>query len=164
MTELTPLNCSGSSEEEIGREMSNLAHRPFQFRGRLFASIEAFYIGLKTLDEALRVELATLHGGEAKRRGKKLSAKNRLTRSQFDGAEFELGGPEHHALVKEAIREKLLQHRDLLVMFVQTRPRRIIHDTGWPESRFTQLPAVAFCRILSELREELAEAHTSSER
>lgn len=153
--ELTPLNCSGSSQEEIGRQMSNLFFSPFRFHGLQFASLEGWYIGLKTLDEQLRLELAQLHGMEAKRRGKKLSRKEKLTHSRFAGVEFALGSPEHHALVKDALREKLLQNRSILIAFLQTAPRPIVHDTGFPESRFTHLPGEAFCRILTELRTEL---------
>ena len=59
------------------------------------------------------------------------------------------------ARVKEAIKAKLLAHPEQCAEFVATRPRTIVHETGFPESRFTQLPAAVFCRILTELREEL---------
>jgi hypothetical protein len=154
---LAPLNCSGTSTEEIGRLMGNLAATGFFFRGVWFASVEAFYIGLKTLDEELRLQLAKLSGMEAKHMGMKLSRKGKgITRTCFDGVWFDLGSPEHHALVKEVIRAKLVQNPEILRAFIATSPRPIIHDTGFPESRFTKLPGEVFCRILRELRDELA--------
>lgn len=158
MEELKVLNCSGSSQEEVGQLMSNLAHTPFWFDGWSFASVEAFYICLRTLDEAQRLELTQLHGREAKNKGTKLKKKLKLTHTSWQGREFELGSPEHHELVKRAIRAKLEQNPVLLTAFLATAPRPIIHDTGWPESKFTQLPGEKFCAILTALRLELAQA------
>ncbi len=152
MTEMV-LNC-GSSEEEIGRWMSNLTPAEFVLGGIKWASVEALYIALRTIDEQERMELSQLSGLPAKHRGRKLR-KRGLQTTQFDGRCFELGSPQHHELVKEAIRAKLLAHPQQCAQFVATRPRTIVHETGFPESRFTQLPAVVFCRILTELREEL---------
>lgn len=168
---LMPLNCSGSSDEEIGQLMSNLAFTPFVMQGETlvgtqmvsftegqFASVEALYIALKTLDSGLRSDLATKWGMEAKHIGKKLSRKGRgITCTAFAGVEFELGSAEHHAVIKHGIRCKLTQNPTLLRAFVETSPRAIIHETGWQESRFTKLPAVMFCRMLTELRAELAQ-------
>lgn len=158
MEELKALNCSGSSEEEVGQLMSNLAHTPFWFDEWFFESVEAFYIVLRTLDEAQRLELSKLHGHAAKNRGTKLKKKLKLTRTTWMGREFELGSPEHHELIKRAIKAKLEQNPALLRAFLSTAPRPIIHDTGWPESRFTQLPGIKFCAMLTELRAELGQA------
>lgn len=144
----------GSSEEEIGRWMSNLTEAPFVLGNVEWASVEALYIALRTLDMVERMELSKLSGLPAKHRGRKLR-KRGLVVTEFDGRCFELGSAQHHELVKEAIRAKLLAHPEKCAQFVATRPRTIVHETGFPESRFTQLPAVVFCRILTELREEL---------
>lgn len=152
MTEMV-LNC-GSSEEELGRWMSNLTPAEFILGNVKWASVEALYIALRTLDEAERMELSQLSGLPAKHRGRKLRKRGLVT-TQFDGRCFELGSAQHHELVKEAIKAKLLAHPEKCAEFVATRPRTIVHETGFPESRFTQLPAVVFCRILTELREEL---------
>lgn len=148
-----PLNC-GSSEEEIGRWMSNLTAAQFTLGGIEWASVEALYIALRTLDMAERMELSKLSGLPAKHRGRKLRKRAPVV-THFDGRSFELGSAEHHELVKEAIKAKLLAHPVQCAQFVATRPRTIVHETGFPESRFTQLPASVFCRILTELREEL---------
>lgn len=154
MAELKPLNCSGSSDEEIGAWMSNLQEAWFEFKGMMWASVEAFYISLRTLDPQERILLSTMSGSKAKHRGKKLRQRG-LEVTEFDGQSFRLGSDEHHAVIKEAIRAKLNAHPRMRAMFVATRPRPIIHETGFPESRFTHLPATAFSRLLTELREEL---------
>ncbi len=134
--------------------MSNLTPAEFILGNVTWASVEALYIALRTLDEAERMELSKLSGLPAKHRGRKLR-KHAPVVTHFDGRSFELGSAEHHELVKEAIKAKLLAHPQKCAEFVATRPRTIVHETGFPESRFTQLPAVVFCRILIELREEL---------
>ncbi len=134
--------------------MSNLTAAQFTLGGIEWASVEALYIALRTLDMAERMELSKLSGLPAKHRGRKLRKRAPVV-THFDGRSFELGSAEHHELVKEAIKAKLLAHPQKCAEFVATRPRTIVHETGFPESRFTQLPAVVFCRILTELREEL---------
>ena len=58
-------------------------------------------------------------------------------------------------LIKRAIRAKLGAHPDIARAFAATAPRPIIHDTGHPEPPDTEFPAVVFCRVLTELREEI---------
>ncbi len=41
--EVKPLNCAACSDEQVGRQMSTLAHTSFLFRGREYASVEGFY-------------------------------------------------------------------------------------------------------------------------
>lgn len=135
--------------------MSNLAFTPFVLDGVWFASVEAFYISLRTLDPELRSTLCQLHGAKAKHMGGKLKKKFHLTHSTWMGVTFALGSDQHHQLVKRAIKAKLEQNQQLRKAFLKTRPRPLIHDTGWPESRFTQLPGKKFCHLLSELRNEL---------
>jgi predicted NAD-dependent protein-ADP-ribosyltransferase YbiA (DUF1768 family) len=153
---LHPLNCSGSSLEEIGRDMSNLAHTPFILDGVKFASVEAFYICLRTPNPEQRLQVAQLHGVKAKHMGSKLKKKFRLTHTTWMDVTFELGSEQHHQLVKRAIRAKLKQNKKIRKEFLKTSPRPITHDTGFPESRFTQLPGEKFSLLLTELRLELS--------
>jgi len=155
MEPLQVLNCSGTSDEVVGQLMSNPASTPFVLDGVWFASVEAFYIVIRTANSDLHAEIRLLDGKKAKNRGSNLKRKFRPTRGCWLGIEFDLGSPHHHALVKRAIRQKLLQNPELLRDFLATAPRPIVHLTGWPESRFTQLTAAKFTQMLSELRDEL---------
>lgn len=99
----------------------------------------------------MQVAIRRVDGKEAKRVGRKSKA----TRATYQGREFWLGSPEHHALIKRAIRVKLEQNPEVARAFVATHPRPIIHDTGQPEKSTTAFPATVFTRILTELRDEL---------
>lgn len=149
----TPLNVGGNSAEPIAAQMSNFTEAPFWLDGKRYASVEGFYVGLKwsTLDPTKAAEAADLSGAAAKKFGRKANADT----ATYNGETFELGSPEHHALVKRAIQAKLEQNPDIAARFIETYPRRIIHDLGYPESPKTKLPAKDFSRILTELREDL---------
>ena len=153
MNNLNPLNVYSRSDEEIGRLLSNFAHTPFTLDGVTYASIEGFYVALKFLDEDKRARMATLYGPVAKNIGKKST----LVTTCYRGEWFELGSETHHALIKRAIRAKLEAHPEMARAFVATRPRPIVHETGRPDPVGARFPAAVFCRILTELREELAE-------
>jgi predicted NAD-dependent protein-ADP-ribosyltransferase YbiA (DUF1768 family) len=147
-----PINVSSAGDEEIGRRMSNFAAAPFTLDGRRYASVESFYVALKFLDEASRAEAARLPGPEAYAFGKTSALKE----TEYGGRRFPLGGSEHHALVARAIRAKLAAHPDLARAFAATHPRPIVHVTREPARPGTFLPAAALCRILTEIRDELA--------
>jgi predicted NAD-dependent protein-ADP-ribosyltransferase YbiA (DUF1768 family) len=153
MNNLNPLNVYSRSDEEISRLLSNFAHTPFILDGVTYASIEGFYVSLKFLDEDKRAKLATLYGPVAKNMGKK----SKLVTTCYRGEWFELGSATHPAFIKRVIRAKLEAHPEIARAFVATRPRPIIHDTGHPDPVGARFPAAVFCRLLSELREELAE-------
>lgn len=152
MSNIKPLNVASRSDEEVGRLMSNFAHTPFTLDGVEFASVEGFYVYLKFLEPEKREKARTMWGVRAKNFGKA----SKLTRSSYLGEEFDLGSERHHELVKRAIRAKLAAHPEIARAFVATSPRPIMHDTGRPEPTGTRFPAAVFCRILTELREELA--------
>lgn len=149
-----PLNVQGSSLDRVARDMSNFALRPFILDGRQYSSVEGFYQGLKFSDPLKRAEVGALHGSKAKYAGKKSDA----TSFEYEGKTYQLGSNEHHELIKRAIRAKLEQHPDLAQAFAETFPRTIIHDLGHPESANTKMPATVFCRILTELRQELVDS------
>ncbi len=147
-----PLNVASLTSEEIGKWMSNFAPTPFTLDGIRYNCVEAFYVCLKFPDDpAMQARVRRMEGREAKRAGNK----QRTTLTRYQEAEFLLGSAQHHALVKRAIRAKLEQHPEIARAFAATYPRPIVHNTGRPEDPWTALPGKAFCRILTELREEL---------
>lgn len=138
--------------------MSNLAHTPFTLDGMRYASVEGFYVSLKFLDADKRSKMAGLYGARAKGKG----SRSRLESTCYQGEWFALGSDQHHQLIKRAIRAKLEQHPDIARAFVATRPRPIVHETGYPEPPGSKLPAQVFCSILTDLREELAAGGTGT--
>jgi predicted NAD-dependent protein-ADP-ribosyltransferase YbiA (DUF1768 family) len=152
MNSLKPLNVYSRSDEEIGRLLSNFAHTPFTLDGVTYASVEGFYVALKFLDEDKRARMAALYGPVVKNMGKK----SKLVTTRYQGEWFDLGSKTHHALVKRAIRAKLEAHPEIARASVSTLPRPIVHETGRPDPVGARFPAAVFCRMLTELREELA--------
>jgi predicted NAD-dependent protein-ADP-ribosyltransferase YbiA (DUF1768 family) len=152
MDEPKPLNVWSKSDEEIGRLMSNFAHTPFELDGVRYASVEGFYSMLLTLREKRREQLREMWGVRAKR----AAARNRPERTYYGDEWFELGSEQHHALIKRAIQAKLEAHPEIAAAFVGTRPRPLVHETGFADPPGAEFTKEVFCRILEELREELA--------
>lgn len=151
-----PLNVASGAFEQIGKDLSNFADRPFTLDGRQYASVEAFYQGLKWPDAAKRAEVSVLTGKEAKFSAREAPKSQTF---EYEGQTYKLGSPEHHQLMKRAIRESLEQNPEVMKDFLETYPRPIEHKTGRRENPRSAFPGSTFTRILSELRAELREKH-----
>jgi predicted NAD-dependent protein-ADP-ribosyltransferase YbiA (DUF1768 family) len=145
------LNVASSAHEEIGKQLSNFAARRFTLDGHSYASIEAWYQGLKWPERAKRAEIARLSGSAAKRAG---PGAPKASAFVYEGRTYIFGSAEHHALIKAAIRASLAQNPQVKAAFIETHPRPIVHDLGRPEHAGTSLPGTRFARILEEIREE----------
>jgi hypothetical protein len=152
------LNVASCASEGVGKELSNFAERPFTLHGKSYASVEAWYQGLKWPDEAKREEVAGLAGVEAKRAARGAPKSDTFN---YEGKEVKFGSPEHHALVKEAIKASLDQNPGVKADFVKTYPRPILHQTGRPENPTTALPGSKFAKILEEIRQEFVDENNA---
>jgi hypothetical protein len=65
-----------------------------------------------------------------------------------------LGTAEHVGLIKRAIRAKLVAHPAIASAFFATRPRPIVHETGYEDAADSEFPKAVLCRLLTELRED----------
>lgn len=154
-----PLNIWSMSDEPIGREMSNFAHTPFVLDGVEFGSVEAFYVWLLLSEggnERKREKVRPTWGLHAKR----LAPKTRPARVRHLETWVDVGSAEHHDLIRRAIRAKLHAHPELARRFVGTRPRPLIHETGYPDPPGAEFPKEVLCRVLTALRDELADDDT----
>jgi predicted NAD-dependent protein-ADP-ribosyltransferase YbiA (DUF1768 family) len=149
---LKPLNVWSRSDEELGRWLSNFAHTPFVLDGVEYASIEAFYAMLMHRDEAKRARIARMWGVRAKHE----HPKREPALIHYRDETFAPGSPEHLALIKRALRAKLDAHPDIAAAFVATSARPLTHETGYPHAPDAVFPAHVFCRLLTELRDELS--------
>jgi hypothetical protein len=79
------LNVASTSDEEIGRDLSNFGDFPFYYGKRpiRYRSVESFYQALTQSDEKLRKTIAKLTGKEAKRAGNSQSSE-----TKFDGTTY----------------------------------------------------------------------------
>ena len=152
---LEPLNIWSMSPEAIGREMSNFAHTPFVLDGVEFGSVESFYVWLMLSgggNEHKRERVRPMWALHAKR----LYPKVRPERICYGGTWIDVGGGDHIGIIKRALRAKLDAHPDIARRFVETRPRPLVHETGFPDKPDAEFPKETLCRLLTELREEFA--------
>jgi len=148
---LRPLNVASHAAEEIGRHLSNFTARRFTLDGRSYVSIEGWYQGLKWPEAAKRAEMAKLSGSRAKNAG---DGAPKSATFVCGGQTFVFGSPEHHALIKTAIRASLNQNPEVKAAFIETHRRPIVHQLGRPERAGSSLPGTKFASILEEIREE----------
>ena len=147
-----PLNVYSRDPEELGRLLSNFAVTPFVLDGKAYASIEGFYAAIKYWENPKEQKrVARLSGSEAKNASKKCIPDVIV----YGGKSMLRGSPEHHDLIKAAIRAKLQYHPDIAERFRRSKPRPITHETGVQDKPGATFPATVFVRILTELRDEL---------
>jgi hypothetical protein len=146
-----PLNVWSRSDEEIGRFMSNFAHTPFTLDGVQYASVEAFYASL-LLPPQRRERVRMMYGVRAKHEIPKVKPRT----FDYGPENIGLGTVEHAGLIKRAIRAKLEAHPAIASAFFATRHRPIVHETGYEDAPDSEFPKAVLCRLLTELREELA--------
>lgn len=147
-----PLNVWSRSPEAIGRALSNWAHLPFIFDGVQYESVEGMYASLLQLDPEKRAVVRTYWGYQAKR----AIPKRRPEAVHYGGHLIAYPSDAFFAILTRGIYAKCTQHPDIARAFVATRPRPIIHDTGYPAKRGTASPSAGwFCAALSEIREAL---------
>jgi hypothetical protein len=76
-------------------------------------------------------------GKDAKRMGGAPASRESI----YESTAFTFGSPEHHALIRRAIRAKLEENPEVAKAFAATHPRPIVHDTGRPDRENTSFPA-----------------------
>lgn len=146
------VNISSTSDDWRGLALSNFVLSPFVFEGVLFASIEGFIQGIKFAEADPRRERAfLLSAWDAKRLGEEADR----SAVYWQGASLAYGSTAHHQLIEAAIRTRIEQSPGLQQALLSTVGSTLIHDTGHPESPTTSLPAVVFCRIFEDLRQDL---------
>lgn len=150
---LSSLNVSGTSTDWRGIALSNFLLSPFVLDDILFASVEGFIQGIKFPEGDPRRAVAFCSSGwEAKN----LASQADRSAVYWAGAPIPYGSAEHHQIIGRAIRARIEQSIGLQKALMSTDGLTLIHDTGSePESSTTSLPATVFCRIVTDLREEL---------
>ncbi len=143
-------------ETETERMLSNFAHTPFELDGVHYESVEAFWQSIKFPEGSKdRVKTAGLVGGTAKKAGKLTRDREEI---QYQGQTIEVGSPEHHELMKRAIRAKLERNPEALKLLLDTGEKQITHVLKTPDGRILPdsktIPGAVFSQILMNLREE----------
>lgn len=144
-----PLNIVRSIEPRFA-PMSNLAHTPFTLDGVAYASVEGFWQGLKTAEDAQRLALAKLSGAEAKGRGSTLGQPPTF---DYGGVAIAAGSPEHWALMRKACEAKFTQHHGARAALLATGQRWLTHKVR-KDSR--TIPGAIMADIWMQIRARLS--------
>lgn len=131
------------------RLISNLAPTPFRLHDQTFASVEAFWQGLKFEDASERLKIAGLSGHAAKLAGRCAPADAFVT---YQGRRIEVGRPEHWSLMKAACWAKFDQNDDARSALLSTGDRRLTHKVK-VDSR--SIPGAIMADIWMDVREKL---------
>lgn len=147
------LNVAYTSTDWRGVALSNFSLSPFLFDGVLLASVEGFIQGLKFPEgDARREQAFQSSAWEAKQAGEQADK----TAAYWAGKHMPFGSPEHHQLVGRAVRTRIEQSPGLRQVLISTKGLVLKHETGHgPEPVVTSLPATIFCKVLTDLRDEL---------
>lgn len=155
------INVSFTSDDWRGVALSNFSLSPFEFEGQLLASVEGFIQGIKFPPGHASRELAFVSSAwDAKACGQ--GADKQFV--YWGDARIEFGSDAHHGLVERALHARYAQHEGLRRVLASTQGLDIQHLTGEPEPERTSMPAALFCRILSEIRDAMAQAGDLAER
>lgn len=145
------LNIRSDSDDWRARYLSNLSNHSFFIDGEKMASVEGFIQGIKFPKvNHIRKQSFQLVGVDAKRLGKKAECNFVWWKDET----IKYGSAEHHKLIKKAICCKFNQNVDAMKALLETDGLVLVHDTGYPDSPKTSLPADIFCKILTNIRKE----------
>lgn len=132
-----------SKRNELG-VFSNLGHSPFHFEGKHYASIEALWQMMKYPDLTdrkdpriayaheypyTRLEVYELDGFTAKRAGDAANKINKkysfdfvsYKRVHFNYKDLASGSDRHYKIIKQAIKEKVLQNPRIMQLLLKTK-------------------------------------------
>jgi predicted NAD-dependent protein-ADP-ribosyltransferase YbiA (DUF1768 family) len=145
-----PINVTSRATDPAIQLISNFAHTPFELDGRQYASIEAFWQGLKFPDEERRREIALLHGDPARQAGFEAPESTTI---EYRGRNVRTGTADHWQLMSMACWAKFHQHEPAKQALLGTGERPLVHRTR-RDSR--NIPGVVMADIWMKVRRGLA--------
>lgn len=144
-----PINITSRASDPALQLISNLAHTPFQLDGLPYASVEAFWQGLKYPDKSKRREIAPLYAQEARRAG---FGAVEAAEIEYRGRTVRVGTADHWRLMDAACWAKFTQHAEARQALLATRDRPLLHRTR-RDSR--TIPGVVMADIWMKTRKRL---------
>jgi predicted NAD-dependent protein-ADP-ribosyltransferase YbiA (DUF1768 family) len=147
-----PLNVAYRSPDWRIKLISNFAPTPFELDGRMYASVEGFWQGLKFPAEADRRGIAALYAGTAKRAGEEAVPAKTF---EYEGARFYPGTHAHWKLMERACWAKFSQNEDARSALLATGTRPITHVMRRDS---TTIPGAIMSEIWMRIRARLQQA------
>lgn len=140
------INAYYRSNNPVERQISNLSDSPFIIDGRICASIEGFYQGIRRSEEDKQNHIFMCYG---------MDAKNQSTPTKqvyFSGNKYVAGSEEHLDLIFKAQLCKYTQHEESRNALLSTGDARITHKVARDSNMY---PAEIYCRHLTKIRSML---------
>ncbi|MGE3268663.1 MAG: NADAR family protein [Chloroflexota bacterium] len=146
-----PLNIGYRSSDWRIKLISNFAPAPFELDGRVYASVEGFWQGLKFPAAEDRKRIAQLYAGTAKRAGEEAIPAARFT---YEGEAIVPGTHAHWKLMERACQAKFSQNDDARRALLATGDRPLTHVMRRDS---TTIPGAIMSQIWMRIRKNLAE-------
>ena len=153
-----PLNVSSRAGDWRVRLISNFAPAPFELDGRVYASVEGFWQGLKFPKESDRRRIAQLIAGAAKRAGEEAVPAPTFA---YEGTEYIPGTFGHWNLMERACWAKFSQNEDARRALLATGNRPLEHVMRRDS---TTIPGAIMAQIWMRIRRRLQEAERAGRR
>lgn len=144
-----PINVLFEQGDRQWWPISNLAPAQFVLHGRVYASVEGFWQGLKYADDTDRARIAGLSGLAAKRAGRT----NDDVTFVYDGTTYVAGTHAHWMLMDAACRAKFAQDGAAQAALLATGNRPLQHR---PRRDSRVIPGVIMAEIWMRIRAKLA--------
>lgn len=145
----------GSKAGYPASSLSNFAPHPFVFDGVQCASMEGLLQSFKFDKPHVQIEVCTLVGIRAKRRGQKRNkAWKRVQKLWWKGREYDRQGLEYQELLNRAF-DALFRNTSFRKTLIATRVSTLTHSIGSSKATETCLTEREFCSRLMRLRERL---------
>jgi predicted NAD-dependent protein-ADP-ribosyltransferase YbiA (DUF1768 family) len=144
-----PLNVGYRSADWRIKLISNFAPTPFELDGRVYASVEGFWQGLKFPEAADRRRIAELYAGTAKRAGEAAISAETFT---YEGEKIVPGTHAHWTLMERACWAKFSQNEGARSALLATGQRPLTHVMRRDS---TTIPGAIMAQIWMKTRERL---------
>jgi predicted NAD-dependent protein-ADP-ribosyltransferase YbiA (DUF1768 family) len=146
-----PLNVTSTSADPVAQLISNFAATPFELDGRLYASVESFWQGLKFPTAAERARVAVLSGHDARKAGEPQGYGPTVT---YQGQTIPVGTHGHWVLMERACWAKFMQNAEAREALLSTGERPLTHRMRRDSKTIPgALMADIWMRIRRKLRE-----------
>ena len=150
----------GSRNEFPGGPLSNFSPHFFVFRGVSCSSMEGLLQSLKFEDPEEQIEVCTLIGFVAKRRGRPQQWFESQT-LWWQGKPINRHSPEFQELLDEAFEALFTQNEKAREALLATGEEILIHTVGKSDPHETVLTEEEFCSRLMRIRTILQESTTT---
>jgi|GEM_PF-460600 len=145
-----PINVTSRHPDPQIRLIGNFAATPFELDGVRYASVEAFWQGLKFPEGPERMRVAELDGAAARKAGSEVKYG---THVRYRESEIPVGTWAHWQLMEQACRAKFTQHHEAMAALMATGERPLIHKVR-QDSR--TIPGAIMAEIWMRIRKEIA--------